>query len=66
LERGDERTMIERYTRDVMGQLWTEQKKFETWLLVEILVCEGLAQIGLIPKTAAQRIRKKAGFSIES
>ena len=57
--------MIERYTREAMGRLWTEQKKFETWLRVEILVCEGLAREGLIPEKAARNIRKKASFSIE-
>ncbi len=57
--------MIKRYTRDAMGRIWKEENKFRTWLLVEILACEGLAKIGQIPKKAAQNIRKKARFSIE-
>jgi adenylosuccinate lyase len=57
--------MIKRYTRDAMGRIWNEENKFHTWLLVEILACEGLAKIGQIPKKAAQNIRKKARFSIE-
>ncbi|KPK20974.1 MAG: adenylosuccinate lyase [Nitrospira bacterium SG8_3] len=57
--------MIKRYTRDAMGRIWKEENKFHTWLLVEILACEGLAKIGQIPKKAAQNIRKKARFSIE-
>ncbi|RLB80999.1 MAG: adenylosuccinate lyase [Deltaproteobacteria bacterium] len=57
--------MIKRYTREVMGHVWTEENKFQTWLLVEILVCEALAKTGQIPKKAAQNIRKKARFSIE-
>jgi adenylosuccinate lyase len=57
--------MISRYTRDAMGRIWKEENKFHTWLLVEILACEGLAKIGQIPKKAAQNIRKKARFSIE-
>ncbi len=57
--------MIKRYTRDAMGRIWKEENKFHTWLLVEILACEGLAKIGRIPKKAAQSIRKKAQFSIE-
>ena len=48
-----------------MGRIWKEENKFHTWLLVEILACEGLAKIGQIPKKAAQNIRKKARFSIE-
>lgn len=57
--------MIKRYTRDAMGRIWKEENKFHTWLLVEILACEGLAKIGRIPKKAALNIRKKAQFSIE-
>ena len=57
--------MIKRYTREAMGRIWTEENKFQTWLLVEILVCEALAKIGQIPKKAAQNIRRKAGFSLD-
>lgn len=57
--------MIQRYTRDEMGRIWTEENKFRTWLQVEILACEAMAEIGQIPRKAAQTIRKKAGFSIE-
>ena len=57
--------MIKRYTREAMGLIWTEENKFRTWLEVEVLVCEGMAKLGMIPKRAAQNIRKKARFSIE-
>lgn len=57
--------MIKRYTREVMGLIWTEENKFRTWLDVEILACEALAKLGEIPKRAAQNIRKKASFSVE-
>ncbi|MDY6954219.1 MAG: adenylosuccinate lyase, partial [Thermodesulfobacteriota bacterium] len=57
--------MIKRYTREVMGLIWTEENKFRTWLDVEILACEALAKLGEIPKKAAQNIRKKARFSVE-
>lgn len=57
--------MIKRYTGEAMGRIWTEENKFQTWLLVEVLVCEALAKIGQIPKKAAENIRKNARFSIE-
>ena len=57
--------MIKRYTRKAMGRIWTEENKFQTWLQVEILVCDALAKIGEIPEKAAQNIREKARFSIE-
>jgi adenylosuccinate lyase len=57
--------MIKRYTREAMGLIWTEENKFETWLQVEVLVCEALAKLGDIPKRAAKNIAKKARFSLE-
>jgi adenylosuccinate lyase len=57
--------MIERYTREAMGRIWTEENKFQTWLQVEVLACEALANLGEIPKKALRNIQKKAGFSIE-
>ncbi len=57
--------MIKRYTRKEMGDLWTEEAKFARWLEVEIAICEGWEIIGEIPKGTADKIRKKAKFSIE-
>ncbi len=57
--------MIKRYTRKVMGDLWTDESKYAAWLKVEILACEAMANIGLIPKEAAENIRIKAAFSVE-
>nr|HID58584.1 adenylosuccinate lyase [Desulfobacterales bacterium] len=57
--------MIERYTRKEMGDIWTEDNKYRKWLLIEILVCEALAEMGEIPRDALQEITKKARFSID-
>ena len=54
--------MIERYTLPRMGSVWTEDNKFKTWLEIEILVCEALAELGEIPKDAVGVIKKKAAF----
>jgi adenylosuccinate lyase len=56
--------MIPRYTRPEMGKIWTEQRKFETWLEIELLACEALSQLGEIPPEAAREIREKARFDI--
>jgi len=56
--------MIKRYTREEMGNLWTEEAKFSRWLEVEIAVCEGWESIGAIPKGTAEKIRKNAKFDI--
>ena len=57
--------MIERYTLPEMGQLWTDTYKFQTWLQVEIAVCEAQARLDLIPTDAVEEIKAKATFSTE-
>jgi adenylosuccinate lyase len=54
--------MIPRYTRPEMGKIWTDQRKFETWLEIELLVCEALSELGEIPAEAVREIREKASF----
>ena len=49
--------MIERYTRPEMGAVWSEQNKLDTWLRVEILVCEGWAREGVISAEDIAKIR---------
>lgn len=56
--------MIARYTRPVMGKIWTEENKYQTWLEIEILACEAMAELGAIPKEAASVIREKAKFEV--
>lgn len=57
--------LTDRYTHPEMGHLWSEQKKFETWLAVEIAAAEAMSTEGLVPPEAVAEIKKKAGFSIE-
>lgn len=57
--------MIERYTREEMGRIWTLENKFKKWLEIEILACEAWAQRGVIPGEAARLIREKATFSVD-
>ncbi len=57
--------MIERYSRPEMRKIWSEQNKFDKWLKIEILACEALAELGEIPKSSLQNIKKKARFNIK-
>lgn len=56
--------MIDRYTRPPMGALWTLERKFQTWLDVELAVCEAWCALGVIPASAMAEIRAKAGFDV--
>jgi adenylosuccinate lyase len=57
--------LIERYTLPEMGELWTDEYRFKTWLAVEIAVCEAQAQLGRIPAEALETIKAKANFDVE-
>jgi len=57
--------MIPRYSRPEMAALWSEEAKLNHWLEIEVLACEGMAAIGVIPHEDAQIIRAKAKFDIE-
>ena len=47
-----------------MRELWSDKRKFEIWLEIEILACEAMAKLGQIPEADAAEIRKRARFSI--
>src|SRR6202165_3675345 len=47
-----------------MGQIWSDERKFQIWLEIELLACEAMAEVGQIPKKDAAEIRKRARFSI--
>jgi len=57
--------MIKRYTRSQMAEIWTEEYKYKTWLEIEILACESMAKLKLIPEESVKIIRQKANFSVE-
>ena len=56
--------MIERYSRKVMRDVWTEENKFSAYLEVEILSCEAWSKLGVIPEEDVARIRASAKFEV--
>jgi adenylosuccinate lyase len=56
--------MIARYTHPEMGRIWSDQRRYETWLLVEIAAAEAMAAAGLVPADAARDIRERGAFDI--
>jgi adenylosuccinate lyase len=56
--------MIPRYSRPQMTEIWTQETKFSIWLEIETLATEAMAELGVVPKAAAQAVRARGGFSI--
>ena len=57
--------MIPRYTRPEMGAVWSEQRKLDAWLQVELAVVEVLAAQGVVPEEDAAQVRERASFKVE-
>jgi len=57
--------MIQRYSRPAMREIWTEQRKLEIWLQIELLASEALGAAGVVPKKDLARMKARAAFSIE-
>ena len=56
--------MIKRYTSPEMGAIWTDQRRYETWLQVELAAAEAMAEDDIIPSEAARDLRARASFDI--
>ena len=41
--------MISRYTNPEMGRIWSDQRKYETWLQVELAAVDAMARAGIVP-----------------
>jgi adenylosuccinate lyase len=50
--------MIARYMTPEMRALWTEERKFQTWLQVEQAIANAQAELGIIPRAAARQIAR--------
>jgi len=57
--------MVERYARDEMKKLWTQEAKFNAWLEVEKAAVKAWNKLGLIPDEDAEKIIKNAKFDID-
>ena len=56
--------MIPRYTRPEMGAIWSDARRYETWLEVELAATDALAAAGQVPAADARELREKASFDI--
>jgi len=57
--------MIQRYSRPAMREIWSEQRKLEIWLQIELLASEALCAQGLVPSKDLAQMKARAAFTIE-
>jgi adenylosuccinate lyase len=56
--------VIQRYTHPDMGRIWSDERRYRTWLAVEAAAAEAMAAAGLVPREAARDIRERGDFEI--
>ena len=49
-----------------MARIWSEENKFSAWLQVEIAAVQAWAEMGAVPRDAADKIVRNAKFNIEA
>ncbi|MGC9066444.1 MAG: adenylosuccinate lyase [Candidatus Ratteibacteria bacterium] len=57
--------MIPRYTRKEIGNVWSDETKFRTYLEVELAVIEAYQELGVIPPDIAKHIKQNAKIDIK-
>jgi len=57
--------MISRYSRPEMVAIWEPENKFRIWYEIEAHACDAQAELGVIPKEAAQAVWDKGAFEVD-
>ena len=57
--------MIPRYSRPDMKAIWEPETRFQIWLEIEAHACDAMAELGVVPKDAAQAIWDRGTFEID-
>ncbi|MES1200704.1 MAG: adenylosuccinate lyase [Pseudomonadota bacterium] len=57
--------MIPRYARPEMTAIWSPETRYSIWLEIETLAMEAMAELGTIPKSAADAYRARGKFEVE-
>jgi adenylosuccinate lyase len=48
-----------------MREIWSEQRKLELWLQIELLASEALCEAGLVPKAELEQMKARAAFNLD-
>jgi adenylosuccinate lyase len=57
--------VIPRYTREEIGAVWTQRRRMEAWLAVELAATRAWAAEGAVPAEAAEACAERAAFTVE-
>jgi len=57
--------LIERYTLPAMGQVWSEENKYRTWLKVELAAVAAQAELGYIPRSIPAVLEQEAKLNLD-
>ena len=57
--------MIPRYSRPIMEKIWEPENRFQIWYEIEAHACDAQAELGVIPKEAAQAVWEKGSFDVK-
>jgi adenylosuccinate lyase len=58
--------VIGRYTREELGAVWSDERRMQGWLEVELAATDALADAGTVPEAAAAACRERASFTVEA
>jgi len=58
--------MIDRYTRPVLASIWSDVRRYETWLKVELAACQAMESAGLVPAGTAAEVGGKASGKLDA
>ena len=58
--------MIERYTRPALAELWSDARRYETWLRVELAACEAMEAAGRVPAGTAESVRQRTAGKLRA
>ncbi|MEE8295315.1 MAG: adenylosuccinate lyase [Sphingomonadales bacterium] len=57
--------MIPRYSRPEMAKIWDPETKFQIWFEIEAHALDAMADLGMVPKSAAKTVWQKGKFDID-
>jgi adenylosuccinate lyase len=58
--------MIDRYTRPALAKIWSDTRRYETWLQVELAACEAMEAASMVPPGTAAEVRGKASGKLDA